>query len=250
MRSSNPILRSNITHQIYPATERPMTISGTMNKLLYFALISMIGVAISVYQYNLGHYDLLNMIMTYSFFPFLIIGLIIGFMPKTTPYLGTIFAFIQGAWIGAFSCFMQQIYEGIVSQAVSLTLLAVFVMALLFKIGAIKATEKFKSIIMVATFAVGIFYLISFIAMFFFHASVAYFDMSNPAYSSPMAIGLNIVIVLISAFNLIIDFDFVENGARNQLPQIYEWYSAFGLMVTILWMYVEILRLLSRLRSR
>ena len=250
MKSSNPILRNFASQQVYSLEEKTTTISGVINKLLFFSVISILGAAISIYHFNLGHYDLLNMIMTYSFFPFLILGIIIGLKPQTTPYLGTLFSFIQGAWVGAFSCFMEQEYNGIVSQAVMLTLLVVFVMAILFKTGLIKVTEKFRSVLAVATLAIGLFYLISFIAMFFFKASVAYFDMGNAAYSNPLVIGLNVVIVIVASLDLIVCFDSIENSVQNRLPAIYEWYGAFGLMVEVLWLYVEILRLLSRFRSR
>jgi uncharacterized YccA/Bax inhibitor family protein len=145
---------------------------------------------------------------------------------------------------------MEKLYDGIVSQAVIMTLLVVFVMAFLYKFGVIKATEKFKSIVFAATISIGLFYIISYVAGTFFHANMAFFDMSNPAYSSPLAIGVNIFIVIFASLNLIIDFDFIEKGSRAPLPALYEWYGAFGLLVTILWMYIEILRLLSRFRSR
>ncbi len=250
MRSTNPILRDSITEQTYALAERPMTVSGSMNKLLFFSVIVLIGAYLAFHLFTLQRYDILNMALQFAFFPLLIITFIIAFKPKTTPYLGTLFAFIQGFWVSAFSCVMEKLYDGIVSQAVIMTLLVVFVMAFLYKFGVIKATEKFKSIVFAATISIGLFYIISYVAGTFFHANMAFFDMSNPAYSSPLAIGVNIFIVIFASLNLIIDFDFIEKGSRAPLPALYEWYGAFGLLVTILWMYIEILRLLSRFRSR
>ena len=244
MKSSNPILSDNVLEQTYALTERPMSISGTMNKLLILSLIMIIGAAAVFYQFSLQHYDFVNMIMTAGIIVGFICAIIIAFKTDLTKYLAPVYAFSQGAVLSGISCFFEKVYPGIVIQAISMTLIAVFSMAMLFKIGAIKATEKFKAVIFIATLAIMIFYIVSFI-MSFFGVLPPYFYSS-----SILSIVVNVVIAVIAALNLIIDFDFIERGVQTPLPSSFEWYGAFGLLVTILWLYIEILRLLSKLRDR
>lgn len=244
MRSSNPMFRDGIYEKAYALTEKPMTVTGTMNKLLILSLVMIAAAAAVYYQFSLGRIDFVNMLMIIGAVVGFISVLVVAFKPDTTPFLAPIYAFSQGAVISGISCFFEKMYDGIVMQAISLTFIVVFTMALLYRAGLIKATEKFKSIIFTATLSIFIFYLVSFV-LFFFHVPVAYFTST-----SPVAIGLNVIIAIIAALNLIIDFDFIERGVRTPLPSVFEWYGAFGLLVTILWLYVEILRLLARLRER
>lgn len=244
MKSSNPILRDSVLEGAYALTERPMTVSGTMNKLLLLSLIMIVGAAAVFYQFYMQHYDYVNILMIAGCIIGFIIALVIAFKPKTTPYLAPVYAFAQGAVVSGLSCFFEASFPGIVMQAISITILTVLSMAVLFKAGLIKATEQFRSIILTATIAVAIFYLISFVLMLF-HVNVPYFTTN-----STVTITINAVIAIIAALNLIIDFDFIERGTNAPLPSFFEWYGAFGLLVTILWLYVEILRLLARLRDR
>lgn len=244
MKSSNPILRDSILEEGYSITERMMTVTGTLNKLLILTVIMLVGALAVFYQFYLQHYDFVNSIMIAGCIVGLVTAVIIAFNKKLTPYLAPIYAFSQGAVISGISCFFEAAMPGIVMQAASITLIVLFSLAFLYKTGAIKATEKFKSVIFAATFAIFIFYIISFI-LFLFHVNVPYFTST-----SIISIVINAAIAVIAALNLIIDFDFIERGVRTPLPAVFEWYGAFGLLVTILWLYVEILRLLSRLRNR
>ncbi len=244
MKSSNPLLRDSILEQTYALTERPMTIGGTMNKLMILSLIMICAAAAVYYQFSLKHFDFVNMLMIGGIIVGFISVILIAFKQNWTPYIAPVYAFSQGAVLSGISCFFEASLPGIVIQAISMTFLVVFVMALLYKAGAIKATQKFRSILLVATASIFVFYLVSFILMLF-HVNIPYFY-SN----SPLAIGVNVVIAIIAALNLIIDFDFIEKGVQTPLPSVYEWYGAFGLLVTIVWLYIEILRLLSRLRDR
>ncbi len=244
MKSSNPIFKDSIYSQSYAITERPMTVAGTMNKLLILSLVMILGAGAVYYQFSLGHIDFVNMLITGGIIAGLIFAIIIAFNQKSTPYLAPLYAFAQGAALSGISCLFEASFPGIVVQAISMTFLAVFAMAVLYRAGLIRATEKFRAVIFTATVAIFIFYLISFV-LSFFNVNVPYFYVN-----SPLNIGINIAIAIIAALNLIIDFDFIEKGVRTPLPSLYEWYGAFGLLVTILWLYIEILRLLARTRSR
>ena len=114
----------------------------------------------------------------------------------------------------------------------------------LFKAGVIKATEKFRSVVLISTLSIGAIYLIQFIASFFGRSIPQIFT------ASPMGIGFSVIVIFIAALNLILDFDFIERGSENMLHKDYEWYGAFGLMVTIVWLYIEMLRLIAKLSSR
>ena len=244
MKSTNPIFNENVYEQSYALTERPMTVAGTMNKLLILSLIMLVSAAAVYYQFSLGRYDFVNILTWAGVIIGLVLGIAIPFMKDKSPYLAPIYAFAEGAFISGISCFFEKMYSGIVTQAISVTFLFVFAMAVLYRVGLIKATEKFRAVIFTATLAIGLFYLIS-IILFFFKVNVPYFY-SN----SSLAIGVNVVIALVAALNLIIDFDNIDNGVRANLPSYFEWYCSFGLLVTIVWLYIEILRLLSKLRSR
>ena len=244
MKSSNPILNEGILSDEHVLTGSVMTVSGTMNKLLILSLIMIAGAAAVFYQFSLNHFDFVNIIMKLGIGVSFIIALVLFFKRDLTPILAPVYAFSQGAVLSGISCFFEKEMPGIVSQAISMTLIVVFTMAFLFKTGVVQATARFRSTLIIATVSVFIFYLISILLMSF-GVNVPYFT-SN----SNINILLNVAFALIAAFNLILDFDFIEKGANAPLPAYYEWYGAFGLLVTILWIYVEILRLLSRFNRR
>ena len=245
MKSSNPIFSRDLSNSSgFALSERAMSISGTMSKLMLLALIMLIAASAVVYQFSLGRIDFVNIMLWIGVIAGFIISLIISFVPKTAPYLSPLYAFAEGAALSAISCFFEASFPGIVIQAVSITFLTVFSMAFLFFSGIIKATEKFKAVVATATLAICIFYFISLILMLF-HVQVPYFS-SN----SPIAIGINVVFALVAALFLIIDFDNIKSGSERNYPALFEWYFAFGLLVTIVWLYLEILRLLSRLQRK
>ena len=222
MKSSNPILRDNVFENTYALTEQPMTVSGTINKLLLLSLVMFIGAGAVFYQFSLHHYDFVNTLTWAGLITGFILALVISFVQKTAPYLSFLYAFAEGMCLSGISCFLNARFPGIVTQAVTITFLTVFVMAFLYKFGIIKATKRFISTIISATAAIAVFYLIAWILMLF-HISIPYFE-SN----SYLAIGINVVIAIVAALNLIIDFDFIEKGANNMLPSLYEWYGAFS----------------------
>lgn len=247
MKSTNPILRESIidNSQTYAISENPMTISGTMSKLLILGAILFLGAGATYYQFSIGHYDYVNILAWAGIIVSLIACIAISFKHTLVPYLSPVYAFAQGAALSAISCFFEAQYKGIVMQAVAITFMVVLVMALLYKMNLIRATERLRSVLVLSSVSIFIFYLVA-IGFSFFGKSLPYFDVNNAYYYSPMAIIVNAAIAVIAALYLILDFDFIEKGAERQLPSLYEWYGAFGLLTTILWIYIEILRLLSR----
>jgi len=246
MRSSNPMFRHNrdLSVQVDALSDRPMSSSATMSKLLLLSLIMIIAATAVFYQFSLGRMDYVNILTIGGAILGFIFVLILSFVPKTSPYLAPLYAFSEGAFLSGISCQFNQVYPGIVVSAVSITLITVSVMALLHKFRIIKATEKFRSVMFTAVIAIGVFYLISFV-LSLFNVNIPYFT-SN----SNLAIIINVIFALVAAFYLIIDFDNIELGEQRMLPSLFEWYYAVGLLVTIVWLYLEVLRLLARLQSR
>jgi uncharacterized YccA/Bax inhibitor family protein len=178
----------------------------------------------------------------------LISALAISFKPNWAPVLAPLYALLEGLFIGAISAIMNaafaESYPGLIMQAVGLTFGVALAMFLLYNFRIISATQRFKSIVFTATLGIGIFYLITMVLrMFGVNVSFMY-D------SSLLSIGISLFVVAIAALNLIMDFDMIEQGAERGAPKFMEWYGAFGLMVTIVWLYIEILKLLSKLGSR
>ncbi|MCQ2789777.1 MAG: Bax inhibitor-1/YccA family protein, partial [bacterium] len=170
--------------------------------------------------------------------------IVIMFNRKAISIAAPAYAASEGLVIGAISSVIEKSYPGIVIHAVGLTFLCLAVMLGLYRIGAIKCSEKFRSIIFIATFSIAGIYIIDLIGSFFGMHIPQIFT------SSSIGIGFSLIVVTIAALNLIIDFDFIEQGATRMLDKNYEWYGAFGLIVTLVWLYIEILNLLAKLRER
>ena len=226
------------------AVGMPMTVQGTVNKLfLMFALLCT-SFGVVFYQYMLGFMDKVNLMMMIGLIVGFVLAMVICFTRKAMNVLVPLYAFSEGMFLGGISAMFNVQYPGIVAQAVILTFLALFAMLALYKVGAIRATEKFRATIFTATLAIAIFYLVAFV-LSFFHISVPVLYAANG-----FGIGFSLIVCGIAALNLILDFDFVERGATYMMPKEYEWYGAFGLMVTLVWLYLEILRLLAKVNSR
>lgn len=170
----------------------------------------------------------------------LVFAIITAFFPKAAPVTGPIYAALEGFFIGGISAFAEGAYSGIVIQAVSLTFAVMAALLFLYATRIIKVTRNFRLMVVSATFGILIVYLINFI-MNFFGASVPYLHSSGP-----VGIGISLFIVAIAALNLVLDFDFIEQGVNRGAPKHMEWYGAFGLIVTLVWLYIEILRLLQK----
>jgi uncharacterized YccA/Bax inhibitor family protein len=250
-KSGNPTLKESaydgtIFQDI--STGQEMTIAGTMNKF-GFLFLMMIGSTLFSWSYFYKGNDPMPLMLV-GVFGGLALALVMAFKKPWAPYIAPAYALLQGLFVGSVSAWydyaFRTSYPGIVMQAVGLTLVVTLVMYLLYKFRIIKVTQKFRSVITIATISIGIFYLIQWIGFSIFKTTIGAFTMA----STPLGIGFSVVVVCLAALNLLLDFDMIEKGVEKRAPKYMEWYSAFGLLVTLVWLYLEILRLLSKLKDR
>jgi len=250
-KSSNPTLTQKIFDKnstMEAGAQGVMSVRGTMNKFGFMLLMLLGGAFYTWNLYQTGNPGEMKTLMMVGLFGGLIAAFAIIFKPTWAPWVAPAYGLLEGLALGGISAVMndmfQKSYPGLVMQAVGLTFGVAIAMFLLYSFRIIRATEKFRSMIFSATLGIGIFYLITMVAGFF---GVSMPFMTD---SSPLGIGISLFIVAIAALNLIIDFDMIEQGAAQGAPKFMEWYGAFGLMVTMVWLYMEILRLLSRFAKR
>lgn len=245
---SNPVLSEGaFTRASRISSAEQMTTNGAIMKTFILGFVFSI-VAIVAYSYfkanaMTGNISATATIIIPAILAF-VIGLVISFKPNTSPYLSVIYTILEAVVVAAISFAFNSIYDGIVLEAVVCTMAAFFSMLVLFRAGVIKATEKFRAVITTAITAIAVFYIVMFVISFFGIRPDWFYG------SSAISIGISVVIVVVAALSLILDFDFIANGENAGLPKYMEWYAAFGLMVTIIWLYLEILRLLAKLKDR
>ena len=246
---ANPILKKldeyNSNYEIIDE-KSIMTVSGTMNSFFVLSILAIIPALISWQLFALGYTDKVNLISYASAIIGLILALIVCFKPKTAPYLSPIYAVCEGAFLGATSALLENLYNGIVTHALSITLATAFAMFFVYKLGLIKATSKFRSVIITLTISIAITYLIGFIASLLGYNALTLFFWGN----SIPSIVVSVIICAVAALNLILDFDNIEYFSESRAPSYMNWYCAFGLLVTIIWLYFEILKLLAKLQRR
>ncbi|HOJ29274.1 MAG TPA: Bax inhibitor-1/YccA family protein [Spirochaetota bacterium] len=246
VRSGNPVLRSDpFTKEIgEPATD-VMTIEGAVNKTIILLLIVVGFATLSWYHIeNLLFNNYLHMFLIVLSMLGFIVALLTIFMKKLSPWTAPVYSAIQGLFLGIVSMLFEKSFPGIVLQAVGLTFGILFSLLLAYKSGLIKATENFKLGVAAATGGIFVVYLCNFILRFFG------IDIPFIHEGGILGILFSLFVVVIAALNLVIDFDFIEKGAEYGAPKYMEWYAAFGLMVTLIWLYLEILRLLAKTRRR
>jgi len=249
-RFRDTVLDDVITH------ENAMTVKGTLQKFGFLFLMTM-GTAFYSWREATSGGNAWPLVLT-GVFGGLAVAIILAFKKEWSPYLAPLYALLEGLFLGAVSAYYEYRvsstvdgfysggYSGIVFQAVALTFSVVGAMYLLYKFNIIRATQKFKAIVMTATLGIALFYLVCWIMYLGFHTSPPSFVFQNSA----LGIGFSVFVVALAALNLILDFDMIEKGAELGAPKYMEWYGAYGLLVTIVWLYLEILRLLSKLSSR
>ena len=248
-RSGNPMFRSNAfqpdaTFDETDSTQR-MTLAGAINKtgiLLVLCLVSAGYVWNRFFQSS--EPAAVNGLMMLGLLGGLAMAMVTVFKRQWAGLTAPAYALLQGLALGGISAMFELQYPGIVIQAVGLTFGTLAVLLLAYKTGLIKPTENFRLMIVAATGGIALLYLVSFV-MGFFGSSVGFIH-SNGLFG----IGFSLFVVAIAALNLVLDFDFIEAGAEQGAPKYMEWYGAFSLMVTLVWLYLEILRLLAKLRSR
>jgi len=239
--TSNPMINNSRAEDIV-FEGKQMTAGGAVNKTIILTGIVVACAMLSWGVSSQGYSDRAYLLMIVSSIAGLILASIAFFKPKTAPITAPAYAVCEGLLVGAVSFAYNALYKGIVINAISITLVTLFVMLFLYKTKVIQATEKFKKVIITATFAVMIFYLAGFIGALIGHPMTVF---NGGIYG----IAISVVICAIAAFNFIIDFDFIERG-DNRLPDYFEWYGALSLLVTVIWLYFEILRLLAQLNRR
>lgn len=265
MRSANPVmseaaLRAGGYAEV--GTGEVMTVSGTVNKTVILSVLLLIAAA-WVWNAFFSHVSASPLLSPEqraaelaaamsAISPWLWGGLIGGlvlalvtvFKKTWSPVTSPVYAILEGLALGGISAFMESVYPGIVVQAVALTIGTLFALLFAYRAGFIKVTERFRGIIVSATGGILLVYLATFV--------LGFFGVGIPMIhgSGLVGIGFSLVVVVIAALNLLLDFDFIEKASAQGSPKYMEWYGAFGIMVTLVWLYIEILRLLAKLRSR
>ena len=241
IKSGNPALNKKTFENLRTSSDGVMTLDGAVNK----TAISMGILLLAAY------YTYSNAIMDYILIGFIggfIVAIVTIFKKDWSPITVPIYAVLEGLALGGISKMYADAFEpGIVPQAIMLTLGILFALLFAYKSKIIQATENFKLGVFAATAGIGIVYLVSFLMSLFGGGGLPVMDPTN---ASMLSIGFSLFVVVIASLNLVMDFDFIEQGAANGAPKYMEWYGAFGLLVTLIWLYLEILRLLAKLSSR
>ena len=246
-RSGNPMFSSKtFSDTIIDASIDRMTLQGTVNKVGISLLLVILSAS---YTWNLYYQG------SSSVGSFMIGGMVIGFIialvtifKKTwAPITAPLYALAKGFALGGISASFESQFGGITIQAVTLTLATLFGLLVAYKTGIIKPDKNFMLMVFAGTFAIASLYLVNFIIFLINGSGFEFLSAQN---TSLMSIGISLLIICIAALNLVLDFDYIEDGAEKGAPKYLEWYGAFSLMVTLIWLYLEILRLLAKIRGR
>ncbi|MFC2090853.1 Bax inhibitor-1/YccA family protein [Bacteroidota bacterium] len=245
-RSSNPAISGRIfENAVNQGTYTDsMTITGTINKV---ALLIFLVIAGASYTWRMVMSENPTGAQTYVMIGAiggLILAMVTIFRPRSASITAPLYAILEGLFLGGISAMINVKYQGIPFQAVLLTLGTLFAMLFLYRSGRLRATPKFRRGVFMATGAIFFSYLISFVFSLF-GVNLGFMHSAGP-----IGILINLVILVVAALNLILDFDFIERGSNMGAPKYMEWYGAFGLIVTLVWLYIEFLRLLSRFAGR
>jgi uncharacterized YccA/Bax inhibitor family protein len=250
IRSGNPALKDSTfldlgSGAVVRRGDGVMSLNGTVNKTAFLLVLTLAG---ALYTWNLfftsnGAANLMPYVLGGAIGG-LVVALVTVFKKTWSPVTAPLYAGLEGLFIGAISAMFEQRFPGIVMQAVGLTFGTLAALLIAYRSGLIKVTENFKLGVIAATGGIALLYLAN-IVMGFFGTSMPFIHES-----SWIGIAFSGVVVVIAALNLVLDFDFIENGVEQGAPKHMEWYAAFGLLVTLIWLYLEMLRLLSKLQSR
>ncbi|EKT4089906.1 Bax inhibitor-1/YccA family protein [Stenotrophomonas maltophilia] len=252
MRSGNPALSESTfldlaSGSVVTSPDQAMTLNGTVNKTGFLLLLTVLTAAFAWNQ-TIGDYgQVLPGARLYAMggaIGGLVLALITVFKKEWSPVTAPMYALVEGLFLGAISAVFNAKFPGIVFQAVLLTFGTLFALLFAYRSGLIKATENFKMGVVAATGGIALLYLASFV--------LGFFNIDVPVIhdSSWLGIAFSLFVVVVAALNLVLDFDFIETGVAQRAPKYMEWYGAFGLMVTLVWLYVEFLRLLSKIQQR
>ena len=249
MATSNPAFSQDIFAgygQVYGVPRSTVTtVQGTMSKT--FLLLAIMSATALWAFHAAGAHELQLGVVPVAGIAGFILAMITIFKPTVAPWTSPIYAAMEGVFLGAISQIIEMKaparYHGLALQAVMLTAGTLLLMVFLYSNRIIRVTDRLKSGVIMATGALCLFYFVSMLLMFFGVAVPFVFS------SGPIGIGFSLFVVGLAAFNLLLDFDFIEEGRQRQMPKYMEWYGAFGLMVTLVWLYLEMLRLLSKIAN-
>ncbi|MAQ69992.1 MAG: hypothetical protein CMD23_02725 [Flavobacteriales bacterium] len=247
---ANPALaQSQLSKLEIVSNENAMTINGTVNKTIISLSILLIAASFTFANPVLG----INLIWP-GFILGFIVAMVTVFKKEWAPITVPIYAVLEGLALGGISVVYEKFlqpeggeFDGIAIQAMGLTACILFGLLFAYRSKMIVVTQKLRSIIVTATIGIFLFFILNIIMSLFFGSA---FSSMNPLNGSITSIAISVFIVGIAAFNLLLDFDLIEKGAEKGWPKYMEWYGAFGLLVTLVWLYLEVLRLLAKLRSR
>jgi len=242
MRSGNPVLLNSTFTDVTRGSSRPMTLPGVIHRSILLLLL-VAGTSAGVWAYSDSHPSAIYPTMMIGALSGFVVAMVTSFKKDWAAVTSPIYAVLEGLFIGGISLVMEQRFPGLVLQAVLLTFGVMFALLAAYQSRIIRPSETFKSVIVGATFGIVVVYLVSMVLQLFFHTEIPLINGSGP-----IGIAFSLVVVGIAALNLVLDFDFIENGVAAGAPKWMEWYAAFALTVTLVWLYIEILRLLSKMR--
>ncbi len=245
MRSANPALNAGTFAGVpHVVGEEAMTLNGAINCTALMLVLLMASAAYTWHQVMDGQFGYLSPFYFGGLFGGMLCVVVAGFKKEWSPVLAPLYAILEGFVLGGLSSFFELRYQGIVIQAVGLTFTTAFALLLAYRSGLIEVTQNFRLGVFAATGGIALFYMLTMV--------LGFFGIKMPLLNdfSLFGIILSGFVVIVAALNLVMDFDFIEHGVRQGVPKYMEWYAALGLMVTLVWLYIEFLRLLAKLRSR
>ena len=254
MRSGNPALKENTFLDLGSGTlvqgdAGAMSLNGTVNKTALLLVVTLAGALFSWSQFTsamaAGNPGAIMPYVWGGAIGGFVVALVTIFKKEWSPFTAPLYAALEGLFLGAVSAMFELRFPGIVMQAVGLTFGTLAALLLAYRSGLIKATENFKLGVVAATGGIALLYLAQLGMHLFGFSGMGFINGS-----SPLGIVFSLVVVVVAALNLVLDFDFIEQGVQQGAPKYMEWYAAFGLLVTLVWLYLEILRLLAKLQSR
>jgi uncharacterized YccA/Bax inhibitor family protein len=240
-RSGNPTLKADTFTGVRAFGDNTMTLEGSVNKT---GISLVVLIAAAALQWNGVFGAAMPLAMLVGVIGGFVVALVTVFKRDWAPVTTPLYAVLEGLALGGISLLFEARYPGIVINAVGLTFGTLAALLLAYRSGLVRASENFKLGLFAATGGIALLYLVSMV-MGFFGKSIPFIHGSTP-----LGIGFSLVVVVIAALNLVLDFDFIERGAEAGAPKYMEWYAAFGLLVTLVWLYLEMLRLLAKLQDR
>lgn len=237
-KSSNPALRDQLFYDnLVTGTAERMTIQGTIDKTLILLFLVVIAAAVT-WEFFPGSILLMIAAAVLGF----IVALVTIFKPEYSPFTAPVYALLEGVVLGAISGWMNTAYPGIVVQAIALTFGVFVLLLIVFRTRLIRVTKTFQLVVIGATGAIALLYLAN-ILLSLFGMPLGFINEGGW-----LGIGFSLVVVVVASLNLILDFNYIEQGVEHGLPRHMEWYASFALLVTLVWLYLEILRLLAKMR--